>query len=197
MRGAFTSTKWRPGQERGEGIWQIRWCRTQNGALQQALEARLTNLPRDARVDKVLFEIWTDLAIPECMAFAHAALTTRRLPADIVAIAEPILPSVLEKVSIGQCCALMWFAAKNAAASYLRTGGNWEEAEQEILRTIMRPLGKTMEHCQSTPQFARRRNVHECSLVGALNLAGISQSIYWTSPISLAVVANRTLSGAR
>lgn len=195
--GALTSTKWPPRQERGEGIWHIRWCRTQNRALQQALEARLTNLPRDARVEKVLFEIWTDLAISECITFAHAALTTHRLPAGLAAIAEPILPSVLEKVSIGQCCALMWFAAKNAAASYLRTGGNWEEAEQEILQTIMRPLGKSPEQCQSTPQFARRRNVHECSLVGALNLAGISQSFYWTAPISLGVVANRTFASVR
>lgn len=167
-----------------EADWAIRWSDTSRGSLPKQLRSYLDELEGTERNREVLMDTWVALAKAECLAFGAHALTTHRMDASIVMAAEPSLGPILAQRSIGQCCALMWWAAKNVAASFLRHGGQPGLAEREIEKTLTGAADRMSASGNDVPTFNRHHTQPVSTFASAFLLASRLGNAYWASPVS-------------
>jgi hypothetical protein len=103
----------------------------------------------------------------------------------IVKVTEPALGPILAQRSIGQGCALMWWAAKNVASSFLRHGGQSGLAEREMERTLASAMDRDLRAGATIPTFHRHHTQTVSTFASAFLLASRLGEAYWTEPISL------------
>lgn len=167
-----------------EADWSIRWSDSTRGALPKQIRSFLDELPGTERNREILLDVWIALAKGECLAFGGYALSAHRMDAGIAMAAEPVLGPILAQRSIGQCCALMWWAAKNVAASFLRHGGQPGLAEREVERTLTNAVDRASNSGSELPTFQRHHTLPQSTFAGAFLLASRLGDAYWTSPVS-------------
>lgn len=167
-----------------EADWTVRWSDTTRGALPTRIRAFLDELPATDRNREVLLDAWIALAKAECLAFGAHALSAHRMDPAIAMAAEPALGPILAQRSIGQCCALMWWAAKNVAASFLRHGGQPGLAEREVERTLTNAVDRVSASGGELPTFQRHHALPASTFTGAFLLASRLGDAYWTCPVT-------------
>jgi hypothetical protein len=167
-----------------EADWSIRWSDSTRGSLPMQIRSFLDELPGTERNREILLDAWIALAKGECLAFGAYALSAHRMDAGIAMAAEPVLGPILAQRSIGQCCALMWWAAKNVAASFLRHGGQPGLAEREVERTLTNAVDRASNSGSDLPTFQRHHTLPQSTFAGAFLLASRLGDAYWTSPVS-------------
>ncbi|MBS0575063.1 MAG: hypothetical protein JSS45_01355 [Proteobacteria bacterium] len=168
-----------------EADWAVRWSDTTRGSLALTLKGYLDELTPTPRNLEILLDAWFALAKAECLAFGAYALSSHRLDPAIAMTAEPSLGPILAQRSIGQGCALMWWAAKNVASSFLRHGGQPGLAEREIERTLASALDRDVRSGSTIPTFHRHHTQPVSTFAGAFLLASRLGESYWTSPIGM------------
>lgn len=166
--------------------WAVRWSDTTRGSLGVTLRGYLDELLPTPRNREILLDAWVALAKAECLAFGAYALSSHRLDPGISRVAEPALGPILAQRSIGQGCALMWWAAKNVASSFLRHGGQPGLAEREIERTLASAIDRDVRSGQSIPTFHRHHTQPVSTFASAFLLASRLGDLYWTSPLGMA-----------
>lgn len=167
-----------------EADWAVRWSDTSRGSLPMHLRSFLDELALTDHNCEVLMDAWIALAKAECLAFGAHALSVHRMDATIAMAAEPALGPILAQRSIGQCCALMWWGAKNVAASFLRHGGQPGLAEREIERTVTGAADRISASGNDVPLFHRHHTQPVSTFASAFLLASRLGDAYWTSPVS-------------
>lgn len=168
-----------------EADWAIHWGDTTRASLPVTLRAYLDELPPTDHNREVLLDTWIALAKAECLAFGEYALTTHRMDPAIAMAAEPALGPILAQRCIGQGCAMMWWAAKNVAASFLRNGGQPGLAEREMERTLTSSIDRDADSGRGIPVFSRHRSQPLSTFSAAFLLASRLGDHYWSSPISV------------
>ncbi len=165
--------------------WSIVWSDITRGTLPTQLKTYLDEVSLTPHNREVLVEAWLALATAECLAFGEHALAAHRMDPAIALAAAPVLGPVLAQRSIGRCCALMWWAAKNVASSFLRHGGQAGLAEREIVRSITNAYDRAgASGYPGVPQFQRHYSIPQSTFASAFLLASRLGESYWTSPIS-------------
>lgn len=167
-----------------EADWAVRWSSTTRGSLPMQLRKFLEELPSTERNREILLDAWIALAKGECLAFGSYALGAHRMDPGIAMAAEPALGPILAQRSIGQCCALMWWAAKNVAASFLRHGGQPGLAEREVERTLTNAVDRASTSGADLPTFHRHHTLPVSTFASAFLLASRLGDAYWNSPVS-------------
>lgn len=167
-----------------EADWAVRWSDTSRASLPIHLRTFLDEMSPTDHNREVLMDTWIALAKAECLAFGAYALSAHRMDSTIVMAAEPALGPILAQRSIGQCCALMWWGAKNVAASFLRHGGQPGLAEREIERTITGAADRISVSGNDVPMFHRHHTQPVSTFASAFLLASRLGDGYWTSPVS-------------
>lgn len=167
-----------------EADWAIRWSDTTRGSLPAQIRAFLDDLQSTERNREILLDAWIALAKAECLAFGNYALSAHRMDPNIAMAAEPVLGPILAQRSIGQCCALMWWAAKNVASSFLRHGGQPGLAEREVERTLTSAADRATASGGELPTFHRHHSQPASTFATAFLLASRLGDAYWTSPVS-------------
>lgn len=167
-----------------EADWAVRWSDSTRGSLPRNIRSFLDELPSTERNREILLDAWIALAKGECLAFGGYALSAHRMDPGIAMAAEPVLGPILAQRSIGQCCALMWWAAKNVAASFLRHGGQPGLAEREVERTLTNAVDRASASGGDLPTFHRHHTLPASTFAGAFLLASRLGDAYWTSPVS-------------
>ena len=168
-----------------EADWAIRWSDTTRGSLPLRLREYLDELESNAHQREVLLDTWIALAKAECLAFGAHALSTHRMDPNIAMVAEPTLGPILAQYSIGQGCALMWWAAKNVAASFLRHGGQPGLAEREVERTLTGAVDRDTHAGRGLAVFQRHHTQPVSTFAAAFLLASRLGEGYWMLPVSL------------
>lgn len=168
-----------------EADWTIRWSDTTRGSLTLHLKAYLDEMPPTPRNMEILLDAWFALAKAECLAFGAHALASHRLDPSIVMAAEPSLGPILAQRSIGQGCALMWWAAKNVGSSFLRHGGQPGLAEREIERTLASAMDRDVRAVATIPTFHRHHTQTVSTFASAFLLASRLGDAYWTCPVGI------------
>jgi hypothetical protein len=168
-----------------EADWAIRWSDTTRGSLVMILKSFLDELNPTPRNLEILLDAWFALAKAECLAFGAYALSSHRMDPGIVKVTEPALGPILAQRSIGQGCALMWWAAKNVASSFLRHGGQSGLAEREMERTLASAMDRDLRAGANIPTFHRHHTQTVSTFASAFLLASRLGEAYWTEPISL------------
>ena len=168
-----------------EADWAIRWSDTTRGSLVMILKSFLDELNPTPRNLEILLDAWFALAKAECLAFGAYALSSHRMDPGIVKVTEPALGPILAQRSIGQGCALMWWAAKNVASSFLRHGGQAGLAEREMERTLASAMDRDLRAGATIPTFHRHHTQTVSTFASAFLLASRLGEAYWTEPISL------------
>lgn len=169
-----------------EADWAIRWSDTTRGSLVSILKTYLDELRGTPRNLEILLDAWFALAKAECLAFGAYALSSHRLDPAIAMAAEPALGPILAQRSIGQGCALMWWAAKNVGSSFLRHGGQPGLAEREIERTLASAMDRDMRSGATIPTFHRHHTQPVSTFASAFLMASRLGDAYWSSAIGLA-----------
>jgi hypothetical protein len=172
-----------------EADWAIRWSDTTRGSLVLILKSFLDELNPTRRNLEIHLDAWFALAKAECLAFGAYALSSHRMDPAIVKVTEPALGPILAQRSIGQGCALMWWAAKNVASSFLRHGGQPGLAEREMERTLASAMDRDLRAGATIPTFHRHHTQTVSTFASAFLLASRLGELYWTEPISLAPLA--------
>ncbi len=166
--------------------WSIVWSDITRNTLPTQLKDYLDEVSLTPHNREVLVDAWLALATAECLAFGEHALATHRMNPAIALAAAPVLGPILAQRSIGRCCALMWWAAKNVASSFLRHGGQPGLAEREIVRSITNAYDRA--DFSGHPQFQRHYSIPQSTFASAFLLASRLGESYWTSPISEAAL---------
>ena len=175
-----------PGWDLGEledADWAIHWDNATRGSLPATLKQYLEVLPDADNTREVLLETWTALATAECLAFAEHALSAHRMDPAIAAGIAPLLAPLFAQHSIGQSCALMWWAAKNVGASFLRHGGAPGLAEREMTRSVLNSYDRIAQATRNVPQFARHRSMPASAFATVFQFASRLGEGYWSRPI--------------
>ena len=167
-----------------EADWAIRWSDTTRGSLPTQIRMFLDELPSTERNREILLDAWIALAKGECLAFGGYALASHRMDPAIAMAAEPVLGPILAQRSIGQCCALMWWAAKNVASSFLRHGGQPGLAEREVERTLTNAVDRATTSGGELPTFHRHHTQPASTFATSFLLASRLGDAYWASPVS-------------
>lgn len=183
--------------EHGEDIaeledvdWVIYWDDTTRGSLPSQLRHYLDAIDINDRNSEVLMEAWVALATAECLAFAEYALSAHRMDPSIANGIAPLLPPIFGQHSIGQSCALMWWAAKNVAASFLRNGGAPGLAEREMSRSVLNAYDRADQQGRSVPVFTRHRALPASTFAGVFRMTSRLGDAYWTEPIQERALEN-------
>lgn len=163
--------------------WAIHWDDRTRGSLPSSLKEYLEHLPRTDHSREVLMETWVALATAESLAFAEHALSAHRMDPAIAASVAPLLPPLFAQRSIGQACALMWWAAKNVAASFLRHGGAPGLAEREMTRSVLNAYERVEQSTRTVPQFTRHRSLPASSFAGVFQFTSRLGDAYWTKAL--------------
>ena len=164
--------------------WSIYWDDVTRGSLPSRLRDYLGEVPSTARDREILIDTWTALGKAECLAFGEQSLTAHRMNPALVMSIEPLLGPLLAQRSIGQCCAFLWWAAKNVASSFLRHGGQPGLAEREMSRSITNALDRSDVTSRTSPQFQRHNAIPISTFASAFLLASRLGDSYWLAPIS-------------
>lgn len=180
---SLAESAWGP-EDIEEADWTVRWGEATRGSLPAVIRAYLDQLPSTERNREVLLDSWIALAKAECLAFGAHALSAHRMDPVISMAAEPALGPILAQRSIGQCCALMWWAAKNVAASFLRHGGQPGLAEREVERTLTNAVDRVSASGGELPTFQRHHTLPASTFTGAFLLASRLGDAYWTCPVT-------------
>lgn len=168
-----------------EADWAVRWSDTNRGSLMPILKAYLDEVAPTPKNLEILQDTWFALAKAECLAFGAYALSAHRLDPAIAQVTEPALGPILAQRSIGQGCALMWWAAKNVASSFLRHGGQPGLAEREMERTLTSAIDRDLRSEASIPTFHRHHTQPISTFASAFLIASRLGDTYWSSAISL------------
>lgn len=163
--------------------WVIHWDDATRGSLPLRLKEYLEALPEADSTREVLLETWVALATAECLAFAEHALSAHRMDPAIAAGVAPLLAPIFAQHSIGQSCALMWWAAKNVAASFLRHGGAPGLAEREMTRSVLNAYERVDQAARTVPHFTRHRSMPTSAFASVFQFASRLGDGYWTRPI--------------
>lgn len=164
--------------------WSIHWSDATRSSLPRQLREYLDEVSLTSHSREVLVDAWLALATAECLAFGEHALATHRMNPAIALAAAPVLGPVLAQRSIGQACALMWWAAKNVASSFLRHGGQAGLAEREMVRSITNAYDRAeVPGHRGIPQFQRHNTIPMSTFASAFLIASRLGDAYWTSPI--------------
>jgi len=163
--------------------WVIHWHEATRGALSSRLRDYLDQLEPTERNREILMETWVALATAECLAFAEHALSSHRMDPAIANGIAPLLPPLFAQHSIGQSCALMWWSAKNVAASFLRHGGAPGLAEREMSRSVLNAYERADQIGRSVPVFTRHRSLPASTFAGVFRLTSRLGDAYWTKPL--------------
>ena len=163
--------------------WAIHWDEGTRGALPLRLKEYLEGLTYTEHTREVMLDTWVALATAETLAFAEHALSAHRMDPAIATGIAPLLAPVFAQHSIGQGCALMWWAAKNVGASFLRHGGTPGLAEREMSRSILNAYERVETSSRVVPQFTRHRALPPSAFAGVFQFASRLGASYWTAPI--------------
>lgn len=171
--------------------WVIHWDGGTRGALPLRLKEFLEALPDADKTREIFLETWVALATAECLAFAEHALSAHRMDPAIASGIAPILAPLFAQHSIGQTCALMWWAAKNVGASFLRHGGAPGLAEREMTRSVLNFYERSDQAARNVPQFTRHRSMPASTFAMVFQVASRLGDDYWTRPIEQRVLDQR------
>jgi hypothetical protein len=151
--------------------WAIHWDDATRDSLPARLKEYLEQIAFTDHNREVLFETWVALATAECLAFAEHALTAHRMDSSIATGIAPLLAPVFAQHSIGQGCALMWWAAKNVGASFLRNGGAPGLAEREMMRSVQNAYDRMDATRRTVPNFTRHNSMPPSAFTGVFRTA--------------------------
>ena len=165
--------------------WTIIWDDVTRGGLDERLATYLDGFESTAGTRAVLLDTWQALGVGECLSFGEYALSTHNLNPALALAAAPSLRPLLGQHSIGQCCALMWTAAKNVASWFLRNGGGASGlADRELIRSIHSYADRARQNRQPVMEFTRHSAVPFSTLAGSFLVASRLREAYWSMPIS-------------
>jgi hypothetical protein len=162
--------------------WSIVWSDITRNTLPTRLKDYLDEVSLTPHNREVLVDAWLALATAECLAFGEHALATHRMNPAIALAAAPVLGPILAQRSIGRCCALMWWAAKNVASSFRGMVANqvWRNERSYVL--LLTPMiGPTFLDTLSSSGTTRFLRAHSprpfCSPAGWVSRTGLHRSV--------------------
>lgn len=168
--------------------WYIVWDELTRSSLPLRLRAYLDTFASTPRTREVLGDTWQALGVAECLAFGEYALSSHNLNPSLATAAAAVLPPILAQQSIGQGCALMWSAAKNVAAWFLRHGGSGQAAAEREFARSMHTMCDRAGLDRPIAMFSRHVAIPLSTF--ATNFVWTSRlgDAYWTSPVSESVL---------
>lgn len=181
---AFVNAKW--GDESLEDVdWLVQWNGPTRGSLPHMLAEFLGSFESTPRTQEVLLETWLALGTAECLAFGEYALASHNLNPAIARTVAPSLQPLLAQLSIGHCCAVMWYATKNLASRFMRQGGtgtSW--AGSELSRSIANHFNRGVMGAYPVRPFSRHSAVPLSTFANVFIWTSGLGDAYWMVPIS-------------
>jgi hypothetical protein len=121
----------------------------------ERIEALLANEDfRDERHNEIM-ELAKEISLLECLSYLEYVVAEHQLSFTAGEKTKIVLNQVLEKFSVAQAYNLIWRAAKDAAAFYMRSGTNRKHAANTIVGNIQRQLDRTLANNWDITPFRR------------------------------------------
>jgi hypothetical protein len=182
---AVSEAPWSESASLEDSDWLIVWNEMTRGGLPQQIRACMDTFESTARSREVILQTWESLAIGECLAFGEYALAAHNLNPALARPAAAALPAILAQHSIGQGCALMWFAAKHLASWFMRNGaGSAGTAERELVNSICLNADRANFGGGPVKQFSRHSSVPMSTFASTFIWTSRLGEDYWGVPVS-------------
>jgi len=113
-------------------------------------------------------ELWRRVALDECLAYLGTCMDDHQLPLRIGDKTRLVIEETLARFSIGQTYNLIWRAAKDAAAYYMRTGVPRQQAANSVVGAIQRGAERAIASNWDIKSFGRDWRAPESTLSAVL-----------------------------
>lgn len=121
----------------------------------ESIEALLASEDyRDERHNEIV-ELARELSLLECLGYLEYVVAEHQLSFTAGEKTKIVLNQVLDKFSVAQAYNLIWRAAKDAAAFYMRSGVNRKHAANTIVGNIQRQLDRAVANNWEINPFRR------------------------------------------